>query len=84
MRALPRGQTSLTSKLGLDGGDTFLKTEQTKLADAKQQLEQQQMQNQRGRDLVAALRQNTAVSAKLQSLSGLSDPKESRDADGVL
>jgi flagellar motor protein MotB len=55
---------------------TFLKSEQTKLADAKQQLERQQAQNQRDRDVVAALRQNPALAEKLQSLSGLTDPKE--------
>lgn len=55
---------------------TFLKSEQAKLADAKQQLEQQQAQNHRDRDVVAALRQNPALAEKLQSLSGLTDPKE--------
>lgn len=55
---------------------TFLKSEQTKLADAKQQLEQQQAQSQRDRDVVAALRQNPALAEKLQSLSGLTNPKE--------
>jgi flagellar motor protein MotB len=55
---------------------SFLKSEQTKLADAKHLLEQQQVQNQRDRDVVTALRQNPALAEKLQSLSGLSDPKE--------
>lgn len=55
---------------------TFLKSEQTKLADAKQQLQQQQAQNQRDRDAVAALRQNPALAERLESLSGLTDPKE--------
>src|SRR3954470_12458210 len=55
---------------------SFLKSEQTKLADAKRLLEQQQVQNQRDRDVVAALRQNPALAEKLQSLSGLTDPKE--------
>lgn len=55
---------------------TFLKTEQTKLADVKQQLAQQQAQNQRDRDVVAALGQNAAVADKIKSLSGLTDPKE--------
>jgi flagellar motor protein MotB len=55
---------------------TFLKSEQTKLADAKQQLKQQQAQNHRDRDVVAALRQTPALAEKLQSLSGLTDPKE--------
>lgn len=55
---------------------TFLKSEQTKLADAKQQLEQQQAQSQRDRDAITALRQEPALAEKLQGLSGLSDPKE--------
>jgi flagellar motor protein MotB len=55
---------------------SFLKTEQTKLADAKQLLAHQQAQNQRDRDVVDALRQNPALAEKLQSLSGLTDPKE--------
>jgi flagellar motor protein MotB len=55
---------------------TFLKSEQTKRVAAEQKLLQQQEQNQRDRDVVAALRQNTAVADKLQSLSGLTDPKE--------
>jgi flagellar motor protein MotB len=55
---------------------TFLKSEQSKLADAKQQLLEQQAQNERDRDVVAALRQNTTIVEKLQSLSGLTDPKE--------
>jgi flagellar motor protein MotB len=54
---------------------TFLKAEQTKLADAKQQLEQQQAQNERDRDIVTALRQNPDVAEKLRSLPGLTDPK---------
>jgi flagellar motor protein MotB len=55
---------------------TFLKSEQTKRVAAEQKLLQQQEQNQRDRDLVASLRKNSAVSEKLQSLSGLTDPKE--------
>jgi outer membrane protein OmpA-like peptidoglycan-associated protein len=55
---------------------TFLKTEQAKLADAKQQLEQQQAQNERDHDIVAALRQNPGVAEKLRNLPGLTDPKE--------
>jgi len=55
---------------------TFLKSEQKKLVDAKQQLQQQQAQNQRDRDTVAALGQNTAIADRLRSLSGLTDPKE--------
>jgi flagellar motor protein MotB len=55
---------------------TFLKSEQTKRVAAEQQLKQQQLQNERDRDAVAALRRNTPVADKLQSLSGLTDPKE--------
>jgi flagellar motor protein MotB len=55
---------------------SFLKTEQNKLADVKQQLEQQQAQNERDHDLVAALHDNTALVEKLQNLSGSTDPKE--------
>ena len=55
---------------------SFLKTKQTKLEAAEQTLRQQQEQNQRDRDLVASIRQNSAVYEKLQGLSGLSDPAE--------
>ncbi|SHH27366.1 hypothetical protein [Bradyrhizobium erythrophlei] len=55
---------------------SFLKTEQNKLADVKQQLEQQQAQNERYHDAVTALHENAALVEKLQSLSGLTDPKE--------
>jgi len=55
---------------------SFLKSESSKLADAKHLLQQQQAQNQRDRDVVAALRQNPALAERLQSLSGLTDPKE--------
>jgi flagellar motor protein MotB len=55
---------------------SFLKTEQNKLADVKQQLAQQQAQNERDHDAVTALHQNVALVEKLQSLSGLTDPKE--------
>src|ERR1700730_17107505 len=55
---------------------SFLKTEQNKLADVKQQLQQQQAQNERDHDVVAALHQNTELVEKLQNLSGLIDPKE--------
>ena len=55
---------------------SFLKTEQNKLADVKQQLEQQQAQNERDHDAVTALRQNSALVEKLQDLSGSTDPKE--------
>lgn len=52
---------------------TFLKMEQTKRAAVEQQLAQQKIENER--DLASALRQGAAVAEKLQSLSGLSDPK---------
>lgn len=55
---------------------SFLKFEQTKLTEVKQKLEQQLAQNQRDRDVVASLRQNPGLIEKLQSLSGLTDPKE--------
>jgi len=54
---------------------SFLKTEQNKLADVKQQLEQQQAQNEREHDAVTALHQNAALVEKLQNLSGSTDPK---------
>ena len=55
---------------------SFLKTEQNKLADVKQQLEQQQAQNELDHDAVTALHQNAALVEKLQNLSGSTDPKE--------
>jgi flagellar motor protein MotB len=55
---------------------SFLKTKQTKLEAAEQTLRKQEEQNQRDRDLVASIRQNSAVYEKLQGLSGLSDPAE--------
>lgn len=55
---------------------TFLKREQDKLAETKQELKQQQAQSQRDRDAIAALHQNPGLVEKLQSLSGLTDPKE--------
>jgi flagellar motor protein MotB len=55
---------------------SFLKTEHNKLADVKQQLLQQQAQNERDDDVIAALHQNAALVEKLQNLSGLTDPKE--------
>src|SRR5438552_3092246 len=54
---------------------TFLKSEQDKRVTVQQELVQQQLQNERDRDLIAALRENTAVAEKLQNLSGASDPK---------
>jgi flagellar motor protein MotB len=55
---------------------TFLKSEQTKRVAAEHKLIQQQEQNRRDRDVVAALGQNTAVADRLKNLSGLTDPKE--------
>jgi flagellar motor protein MotB len=55
---------------------TFLKSEELKRVAAEERLLQQEEQNQRDRDLVASLRQNSAVLEKLQALSGLADPKE--------
>lgn len=55
---------------------TYLKREQDKRHDAEQQLQQEVAQNQRDRELVASLRQNSAVAEKLQNLSRLTDPKE--------
>jgi hypothetical protein len=55
---------------------SFLKTEQSKRVAAEQRLLQQQEQSQRDRDVVASIRQNSAVVEKLQGLSGLTDPGE--------
>ena len=55
---------------------SFLKTEQNKLADVKQQLEQQQAQSEHDHATTASLLENTALVEKLQNLSGLADPKE--------
>jgi flagellar motor protein MotB len=52
---------------------SFLKTEQNKLSDVKQQLEQQQAQNERDHEAVTA---SAALVEKLQNLSGSTDPKE--------
>jgi flagellar motor protein MotB len=54
---------------------TFLKKEETKREAAEQELETQQQQNQRNRDVLAELRQNAVLGEKLQNLSGLSDPQ---------
>ena len=59
----------------LIGMATFLKREETKREVAEQQLQDEQHQNQRNRDVLAELRQNAALGEKLQSLSGLSDPQ---------
>jgi flagellar motor protein MotB len=55
---------------------SFLKTEQTKRVAAEQKMLQQQEQNQKDRDFVASVRQNSSVLEKLQGISGLSDPAE--------
>jgi flagellar motor protein MotB len=55
---------------------TFLKKTQDKLDVAQGQLSEQRLQNESDRAVVAALRQNSAIAEKLQSLSGLSEPKE--------
>ena len=55
---------------------TFLKSEQEKRVAAEHELVQQQLQNQRDRDAIVALRENTDLTEKLQSLSGSTDPKE--------
>jgi outer membrane protein OmpA-like peptidoglycan-associated protein len=55
---------------------TFLKSEQDKRLAAEHELVQQQLQNQRDRDAIAALREKADVTEKLQSLSGSTDPKE--------
>ncbi|RQH13605.1 hypothetical protein [Bradyrhizobium sp. RP6] len=55
---------------------TFLKREQDKRVVAEQKLQQQIAQNQRDRDTVASLRENSAVAERLRSLSGLTDPQE--------
>ncbi|OPY98917.1 hypothetical protein A5906_30640 [Bradyrhizobium sacchari] len=55
---------------------TFLKREQDKRVIAEQKLQQHIAQNQRDRDTVASLRENSAVAEKLKSLSALTDPQE--------
>jgi flagellar motor protein MotB len=55
---------------------TFLKSEQDKRVAAEQELTQLQAQNLRDRDTIAALRENSDVTEKLQNLSGSTDPKE--------
>jgi outer membrane protein OmpA-like peptidoglycan-associated protein len=55
---------------------TFLKSEQDQRLAAERELVQQKAENQRDRDLVAALRENSAVADKLRNLTGFNDPKE--------
>jgi flagellar motor protein MotB len=55
---------------------TFLKREETRRVAAERQLEQQQLQNKRDREVVVGLRQDAALVEKLRSTSGLSDRQE--------
>jgi flagellar motor protein MotB len=59
----------------LIGMASFLKREETRREVAEQELQVQQQQNQRNRDVLAELRQNATLGEKLQNLSGLSDPQ---------
>src|SRR5579871_3021241 len=59
----------------LIGMATFLKREEAKREVAEHELEAQQQQNQRNRDVLAELRQNATLGERLQNLSGLSDPQ---------
>ena len=54
---------------------TFLKREETRRIAAEQALEQQTLENERTRDVVATLQKSADLAEKFQSLSGLSDPK---------
>jgi flagellar motor protein MotB len=54
---------------------TILKREETRRIAAEQQLQQQILQNERNRDVVATLRKSADLAEKFQSLSGLSDPQ---------
>src|ERR1700733_14270407 len=54
---------------------TFLKREETRRIAAEQQLQQQILQNERNRDVVATLRKSADLAEKFQSVSGLSDPQ---------
>jgi flagellar motor protein MotB len=53
----------------------FLKREETGRIAAEAELDQQKLQNERTRDLVAELGKSVALAEKVQSLSGLSDPQ---------
>jgi flagellar motor protein MotB len=55
---------------------TSLKKEQSRRVEAEKQLDQQQEQGRRDRDLIASVRKNSAVFEKLPGVSGLSDPAE--------
>jgi flagellar motor protein MotB len=54
---------------------TFLKREESRRVAVEQQLQQQQLQNKRDLEVVAALREDAALVEKLRSASGLSDPQ---------
>jgi flagellar motor protein MotB len=54
---------------------TFLKREETRRIAAEQQLQQQILQNERTRDVVATLQKSADLAEKFQSLSGLRDPQ---------
>jgi flagellar motor protein MotB len=55
---------------------TFLKREESKRVLAEQELQQQRRQNEHDRSVLAELRPSAAIGAKVQNLSGLSDPQE--------
>ena len=52
---------------------TFLKREEAKRVAVEQQLQQQQLQNKRDREVVAALREDAVLAERLRSASGSSD-----------
>ena len=54
---------------------TFLKREETRRIAAEQELQQQKLQNEHTREVVAELSKSVALAEKVQSLSGLSDPQ---------
>ena len=54
---------------------TFLKREETRRVAAEKQLQQQILQNERTRDVVATLQKSADLAEKFQSLSGLRDPQ---------
>ncbi len=49
---------------------TFLKSEQSKLADARRELKDQIVQNERNDSLISTLRQDTALAEKLSKIAG--------------
>jgi flagellar motor protein MotB len=54
---------------------TFLRREETRRIAAEQELQQQKLQNEHAREVVAELGKSVALAEKVQSLSGLSDPQ---------